>query len=80
MPATSSTTAYWMESNTCKIYKSNALAQMFNIILPENMSNPIPCRTLLDLEEELIEKVRRRREGGGGRKLEAEIEKREGEC
>ncbi len=30
------------------------------------MTNPIPRRTLLDLEEELIEKVRRRREGWGG--------------
>ena len=79
MPATSSTTAYWMGSNTCKIYKSNVLAQ-FLYNLPENMSNPIPRRTLLDLEEELIEKVRRKREVGGRRKLEAEIEKREGEC
>ncbi len=78
MPATSSTTAYLMGSNTCKIRSTHSLKFLYN--LPENMSNPIPRRTLLDLEEELIEKVRRKREVGGRRKLEAEIEKREGEC
>ncbi len=69
MPATSSTMAYWMGSNTCKIYKINTLAQIFIQYTFKKCLNPIPHRTLLDLEEELIEKVRRRREGGGAAEI-----------